>query len=104
MAQTADLLLRQALEAHVPLALCPDLVFVLAVEEAEGSQGETDQLEGEVDGMAYVKLWRVRREIGPAIIQGVGSATGARRGRRVAKGEGYTYVERTPPMLPIETM
>jgi len=63
--QPADLLLRQTLEAPVALPLDPDPVFILAVNEADGSQGEAEQLESEVDGVADVEFWRVCREICP---------------------------------------
>ena len=67
VSQPANLLLGQPLKSAVTLPLSSDCILVLAVEEANGGQREAEQLEREVDGMAYVKLWRVRREICPSI-------------------------------------
>ena len=66
VSQPANLLLGQPLKSAIALPLVPDFILVLAVEEANGGQREAEQLERQVDGMAYVKLWRVRRKICPS--------------------------------------
>ena len=64
--QTPDLLLRQTLETGIALTLIPKSVLVLAVKEADRSEGEAEELEGEVDGVTHVELGRVSSEISPS--------------------------------------
>jgi hypothetical protein len=53
-AQSALLLLGQALKAMIPLAGCPGLILVYAVEDAKNREEEHPDLAGKVDGVASV--------------------------------------------------